>query len=89
MHDVPLGAMRLGARFAGGPRLSGRTFGDRVRRARTLAGLTQAEVAEMVDSHRPLVSRVERDLHSPLVPTAELYAAVLGVELVDLVGRRW
>lgn len=81
--------MKLAARFAGGPRLSGRTPGERVRRARELAGLTQLEVADLVDSYRPIVSRVERGLHCPTISVLEVYAAVLGVELVDFAGKHW
>lgn len=41
------------------------TLGNRMWKARTVAGLEQAEVAKMVGVSRALVSRWERDLSDP------------------------
>jgi len=59
---------------------------DELLRARTRAGLSQAEVARRMGTHGPAVARLEAALgsgkHSPSVSTLRKYAAAVGKKLV-------
>lgn len=56
----------------------------RVRRARELAGLSQAALAERAGVSRPLVAAVEQGRHSPGVDAALGLAAALGTTVEEL-----
>lgn len=60
--------------------------GSCLRGARLAAGLTCAEVAAALGSHRPVVGRVERGLHGHDVLLLARHAAAVGVTLADI-GR--
>ena len=59
---------------------------DLLLKARSEAGLTQAQVAERMGTHPPAVARLERALatgkHSPSLATLRKYAQACGKELV-------
>jgi len=63
---------------------------DELLRARTRAGLSQAEVARRMGTHAPAVARLESALgngkHSPSVSTLRKYAAAVGKKLVIRLG---
>jgi transcriptional regulator with XRE-family HTH domain len=54
-------------------------------KARTKAGLSQADVAERMGTHAPAIARLESTLsngkHSPSVHTLKSYARAVGCEL--------
>ena len=58
---------------------------DAILKARTEAGLTQAQVATRMGTHPPAVARLENSLvtgkHSPSIATLQKYAAALGKKL--------
>lgn len=58
---------------------------DLILKARSEAGLTQAQVAERMGTQAPAVARLENALitgkHSPSVATLQKYAAALGKKL--------
>ena len=58
--------------------------GQRVRELRTLAGLTQADLAERASLSPEFVSRVERGLKSPSLPTLDRVAGAMGVSVGEL-----
>lgn len=62
-----------------------RAIGDRVRAARTAAGLTQEQVAGRCGLDRKTVNRLEQGHTSPLLDHLLLVADAIGVDLADLV----
>lgn len=58
-------------------------IGCRIRKQRLHLGLTQTEVAKLVESHRPIVSRVELGTHVPDFDTLAVYAIALGIPMQD------
>ena len=58
---------------------------DELLEARSRAGLTQAEVAERMDTKTPAIARLEagggRKKHSPSLATLRKYAAAVGCQL--------
>ena len=65
-------------------------FGRRLWYRRRLAGLTQEELARLIDLHRTEVSRVERGLRVPRLDTILKLAGGVEVSPCDLVGGlRW
>ncbi|MDD2814190.1 MAG: helix-turn-helix transcriptional regulator [Thiotrichaceae bacterium] len=58
---------------------------DELLRARMAAGLTQAQVAERMNTQAPVISRLESTLmsgkHSPSVATLRKYAEAVGCKL--------
>lgn len=64
---------------------------DEILRARTEAGLTQAELATLIGTTQSAVARMETSMgaHSPSISTLRRYASALGYRLqVRLVKRR-
>jgi DNA-binding XRE family transcriptional regulator len=59
---------------------------DAMLKARQAAGLTQAQVAELMGTHAPAVARLERALatgkHSPSIATVRRYIKACGKRLV-------
>lgn len=56
--------------------------GELIRRTRTQAGLTQADLARRAGTSQPAVARYEGDQASPAVATLERLLRAAGVELV-------
>lgn len=54
--------------------------GAKLRLLRARAGLTLAEIARRMGSHRPIVGRLESGLHDPALETIGRYCAALGVD---------
>jgi transcriptional regulator with XRE-family HTH domain len=58
---------------------------DELLRARKAAGLTQAEIAELMGTKTPAVARLESgggsNKHSPSIATLRKYAEAVGCEL--------
>jgi transcriptional regulator with XRE-family HTH domain len=53
--------------------------GVRIRELRRLRGLSQLQLAVLTGSHRPIVARWERGVHSLEIDTVNRIAAALGV----------
>lgn len=52
--------------------------GVELRRLRVEAGLTQADIAERTNSHRPIIGRIEHGRHMTTVDVADAYARACG-----------
>jgi DNA-binding XRE family transcriptional regulator len=55
------------------------TLGERLRKLRLAAGLTQAELARRTGIHRPNIARVEAGRHTPSLETLNRLASAIGV----------
>ena len=63
----------------------GELVGGQLRWLRQEAGLSQAEIARRMRTHRPIVGRIERGLHDMKLEAIWDYAAALGVDpLLDV-----
>jgi transcriptional regulator with XRE-family HTH domain len=62
------------------------SFGERVRARRLKLGLTQAELAEMLEIHRPDLCDLEKGRHAATLATVEKIAKVLKVQPKTLIG---
>lgn len=60
-------------------------FGAALRKMREARGLSQEELAHRAKTGQPYISLLEGGKHSPSLATADLVAAALGVDLVDLI----
>ncbi len=58
--------------------------GNKLKKARKIAGLTQKEVAEKAGIHYNHYYRIENDLSEPSVPVLEKIARVLKIKSSDL-----
>ena len=65
-------------------RMKGDTFGSRLKEARTEAGLTQAELADLVGVSRKTINTVENGVFVPSTLLALKLAAVLGTRVEKL-----
>lgn len=66
-------------------------FGEEVRKARNLLGLSQEDLAHKADLHSSYVSKLERGLKSPSLRVILQLAHALDIapgELVQAVGRQ-
>jgi transcriptional regulator with XRE-family HTH domain len=63
------------------------TFGQRLRRARLDAGLSQADFSSRVGISKPTVSRYENDHVLPALTTLNRLAEGLGMTVGELVGN--
>lgn len=63
------------------------SFGDRMKEARKRKGLTQKELAQLVNLQESSVSLYEGNKREPRLDTAENIASVLGVSINWLLGR--
>lgn len=68
-------------------KLTGETFGQRLRCAREQAGLTQGELAEKAGINRVSLNRIENDKAIPALDVAFRLADAVGVTLTDLRGE--
>ncbi len=59
-----------------------------IRRARRMAGLTQAELAERLKTTRPVLSRWENSQVEPGFATVERAVEACGLALVDVLRER-
>ncbi len=60
--------------------MDGMTFGNRLRKLRIDAGLTQEELAAKSGMARSSIAKFERDEREPLLTTANRLANALGVD---------
>jgi len=64
------------------------TIGERLKRLRELAGLSQNELAKRAGVHRPTISELEAGRQQDVtVSVAKRLARALGVDLTMLVGK--
>lgn len=63
------------------------TLGDRLRKARKAAGLEQADMARLIGTSRPNVSKWERNLVEPRVSQLIKWAEVTKTTTADLLGE--
>ena len=61
-----------------------RSFGNRVRKARNAAGMSQESLAEKADLDRTYISGIERGLRNVSLINISRLAAALGVSARDL-----
>jgi transcriptional regulator with XRE-family HTH domain len=61
--------------------------GENLKRLRTRAALTQAELAEKAGITTAAVARIERDEAEPRMTTVRKLAQALGVDPAELVGE--
>ena len=62
----------------------GRVFGINVRRLRKERGLSQEALADEVELAVTYVGQIERGLRNPTLDVVERFAAVLGVDPLEL-----
>lgn len=62
----------------------GKEIGQRIRDARLRQGLTQEELAHLIDMERPNVSRLERGLHVPSLETVYAVSSALRTSVAAL-----
>jgi transcriptional regulator with XRE-family HTH domain len=62
-------------------------LGEKVRRARKKAGLTQEQLAEMADLHFSYIGQVERGEKNPSLKSLTKIANALGVAVAQLMGE--
>jgi transcriptional regulator with XRE-family HTH domain len=58
--------------------------GARIRELRLDAELTQRQLAKRIDTHRPIMSRIERGLHQTDLRTIALIADVLELDVATV-----
>lgn len=58
--------------------------GAELRVMRVRAGYTTTRLAQHVDSHRPIITRIENGRHAPTLETIELIAAVCDADVRDV-----
>ncbi len=63
-------------------------IGEKIRRLRTLHGLTQEELAARTDLSKGFISQLERDLTSPSIATLIDMLEALGTNLQDFFNER-
>lgn len=63
-------------------------FGERLRKIRERAGISQEKLAELAGLHRTYVSTVERGLRNISLVNIEKIAGALGVEMARLMPTR-
>jgi len=62
-------------------------LGERVRRLRRAAGITQAELARRTGIHRPNIARVEAGRHMPSLGTLAKIADAIGLSLAEMLAE--
>lgn len=73
---------------AGAVTLDVALIGDRIRRARTAADITQADLAKAVGLSRPSIANAETGNQNLTVATLFAIAAKLGVTVAALIGEQ-
>lgn len=63
-----------------------KTVGERIRRLREKAGLTQEELAEIADLHYSYVGHIERGTKNPSLKSLTKIADALGVPVAQLMA---
>jgi transcriptional regulator with XRE-family HTH domain len=63
-----------------------KTVGEKVRRLREKAGLTQEQLAEIADLHYSYVGHIERGTKNPSLKSLTKIADALGVPVAQLMG---
>ena len=64
------------------------TIGQNIRRLRTEAGLSQAELARMIGKTRSMISQYESDMNAPRMGTVEKLAAALRCSKSEIIEDR-
>lgn len=62
------------------------SFADNVKRLREQKGISQAELAAMVDVTQPMIAQYEKGLKIPSIITGAELAKVLGTTCEELLG---
>ena len=62
-------------------------FGDNLKRIRLDRGMTQDELADLLDTSKQVISRYENGLRSPKVSTVAAFARALKVPITALTGE--
>lgn len=68
------------------PRTIGQRIGAELRRLRLEAELTQEDVAQLMGSHRPIVCRLERGVHTHTLDEVARYARALDLDAVTVLA---
>lgn len=63
-----------------------RAVGARLRELRVDAELSQAQVARLTGSHRPIICRVERGVHEVDLHTLQRYARALDLDVLTVLA---
>ncbi len=63
------------------------SFGKRLTEARKKKGISQQEVAQLLNTKAPVIGRYEREEMTPSVEVATKLASILGVSMDYLVGN--
>ena len=61
--------------------------GERVKKARQAAGLTQLELAKKINVSRSYIGNIEQNRHSSSIATLQLLADALHVDIAEFVGN--
>ena len=61
--------------------------GERIRKVRKLAGLTQRELAERIHMSQSYIADMERSRHNPSLSALKLIADALQVDVAEFVGN--
>lgn len=64
------------------------SFADNVKKLREQKGISQAELATMVDVTQPMIAQYEKGLKIPTVITGVQLAKVLGTTCEELLGLK-
>lgn len=64
------------------------SFAENVKRLREAKGLSQGELAEMVDISQPMIAQYEKGLKIPTIITGVLLAKRLGTTCEELVSDK-
>lgn len=67
-------------------RVLAEAIGTRIRVLRLARGMTQRELARLIWTHRPIIGRIERGLHTPDLFTVRELARALGMSLRGFVA---
>lgn len=61
--------------------------GERIKKARQAAGLTQAELAKKINFSKSFIGDIERNRHSSNISTLQIIAEALHVDVAEFVGN--
>ncbi len=61
-------------------------FGQRVRAERERQGLSQSQLAKLLEMHQPDLCDLEKGRHAPTLETVEKIAGKLSVQVTDLLS---
>ena len=61
--------------------------GERIKKARQAAGLTQVALAKKMNISRSYISDIESNRHSVNISTLQMFAEALHVDIAEFVGN--